>query len=209
MNRKLFIGLEAHDGSGKSSTAKRIAAMFGGIVFFTSRKTKECRRAIYKAKRDDELDELILSTYLDEERECDELTSDSSFVVLDRTWLSHGVEQNVKDIKQGQPPTYVPRTYPNELRKPDLVFQILIPEEERRRRVDKRGEELTQRDKELNDDEQYRQRLESEREKFGCVPLRLRLRDESTCALRAAQVILGHPEIPPLHLSPSFDFNAT
>jgi len=183
--------------------------MFGGIVFFTSRKTKECRRAIYKAKRDDELDELILSTYLDEERECDELTSDSSFVVLDRTWLSHGVEQNVKDIKQGQPPTYVPRTYPNELRKPDLVFQILIPEEERRRRVDKRGEELTQRDKNLNDDAQYRQRLEAEREKFGCVPLRLRLRDESTCALRAAQVILGHPEIPPLHLSPSFDFNAT
>ena len=209
MSEKLFIGLEAHDGSGKSSTAKRIAAMFGGAVFFTSDETKQRRRTIYKGTPHHEQDEPILATYLVEQQECDELTSESSFVVLDRTWLSHGVEQNVKDIKQGRIPTYAPRLFPNELRKPDLVFQILIPEEERRRRVDTRGEKLTQRDVDLNEDPQYRQQLENERDAFGCVPLRLRLRDERTCALRAAQVILGHPELPPLHLSPGFDVNAT
>lgn len=207
MAGKVFIGLEAHDGSGKSSTAKRIAAMFGGAVFFTSDETKQRRRAIYKAKPDHEQDEPILSTYLDEQQECNELTSESSFVVLDRTWLSHGVEQNVKDIKQGRTPTYASRVFPKELRKPDLVFQILIPEEERRRRVDARGEKLTQRDLDLNEDAHYRQRLENERDAFGCVPLRLRLRDENTCALRAAQVILGHPDLPPLELSSAFNLN--
>jgi thymidylate kinase len=178
--------------------------MFGGAVFFTSDETKQRRRTIYKGTPHHEQDEPILATYLVEQQECEELTSDSSFVVLDRTWLSHGVEQNVKE---GRIPTYASHVYPKELRKPDLVFQILIPEEERRRRVDTRGEKLTQRDVDLNEDPQYRRQLENERDAFGCVPLRLRLRDERTCALRAAQVILGHPDLPPLELSSAFNLS--
>ena len=38
MNPKVYIGLEAHDGSGKSSTAMRIAEMFGGRVFLLQKR---------------------------------------------------------------------------------------------------------------------------------------------------------------------------
>ena len=206
MNPKVYIGLEAHDGSGKSSTAMRIAEMFGGRVFFTSQEMKERRRPIYKTAPPEEQDALIHQTYIDEQEDCFSQTANSSFVVLDRTWFSHAVEQNVLDLDEGKPPTYVPRIMPGDLLKPNLVFQILIPEIERRRRVDNRGEKLTKRDIRLNDDAKYRERLQEEREKFGCVPLRLRQRDQQTCALRAAQVILGHPDVPPLRISPNYSF---
>ena len=207
MNPKVYIGLEAHDGSGKSSTAMRIAEMFGGRVFFTSQEMKERRRPIYKTAPPEAQDALIHQTYIDEQNDCISLTANSSFVVLDRTWFSHAVEQNVRDVlDDGNSPTYLPRIMPADLLKPNLVFQILIPEQERKRRVESRGEELTNRDIRLNDDDEYRGLLEDERGKFGCVPLRLRLRDQQTCALRAAQVILGHPDVPPLRISPNYSF---
>jgi thymidylate kinase len=207
MRPKVYIGLEAHDGSGKSSTAMRIAEMFGGRVFFTSQDMKERRRAIYSTTPPEEQEASIHQTYLDEQEDCVSQTANSSFIVLDRTWYSHAVEQNVRDVlDHDNQPTFVPRDMPEDLHKPNLVFQILIPEEERKRRVASRGEELTGRDVRLNDDDEYRDSLEGERKKFGCVPLRLRLRDQQTCALRAAQVILGHPEVPPLRISPNYSF---
>jgi len=154
MMPKVYIGLEAHDGSGKSSTAMRIAEMFGGRVFFTSEEMKERRRLIYKTTPSEEKEASIHQTYLDEQDDCFSQTANSSFVVLDRTWFSHAVEQNVRDVlDDGQQPTYVPRSMPEGLHKPNLVFQILIPEEERKRRVESRGEELTDRDVRLNDDD--------------------------------------------------------
>ena len=207
MGAKVYIGLEAHDGSGKSSTAMRIAEMFGGQVFFTSQDMKERRRAIYSTMPPEEQEASIHQTYIDEQEECVSQTANASFVVLDRTWYSHAVEQNVRDVlDHDNQPTFVPRNIPRDLHTPNLVFQILIPESERKRRVESRGEELTGRDVRLNDDDEYRGRLEDEREMFGCVPLRLRLRDQQTCALRAAQVILGHPEIPPLRVSANYSF---
>lgn len=203
----MYIGLEAHDGSGKSSTAMRIAEMFGGRVFFTSKEMKERRRAIYSTTLPEEQEASIHQTYIDEQEDCVSQTANASFVVLDRTWYSHAVEQNVRDVlDRDNQPTFVPRVMPEDLHKPNLVFQILIPEEERKRRVESRGEELTGRDVRLNDDDEYRGLLEDQRGKFGCVPLRLRLRDQQTCALRAAQVILGHPNVPPLRISPNFSF---
>ena len=52
--------------------------------------------------------------------------------------------------------------------KPDIIFQVVIPETERNRRVEERGETLSIRDERLRDDEIYRKELESEREKHGC-----------------------------------------
>lgn len=207
MRPKVYIGLEAHDGSGKSSTAMRIAEMFGGRVFFTSEEMKKRRRSIYATIPLEEQEVSIHKTYIDEQEDCVSQTANASFVVLDRTWYSHAVEQNVRDVlDRNHPPTYVPRSMPGDLQNSNLVFQILIPESERKRRVESRGEELTGRDVRLNDDDEYRDSLEGERKKFGCVPLRLRLRDQQTCALRAAQVILGHPDVPPLRISPNYSF---
>ena len=125
----------------------------------------------------------------------------SDFVVLDRTWYSHTVEENVMDVlDKNTERTYPTSSIPDDVIQPDFVFQIIIPEDERQKRVEERGEELTPRDHRLNDDANYREMLETERERVGCTTLRLRLRDPEVCALRAAQVLLGNPTIPPLKL---------
>ena len=47
---QIIIGLEAHDGSGKSTTAKEIAALFKGQVFFTKDEMKESRKPVYSSE---------------------------------------------------------------------------------------------------------------------------------------------------------------
>ena len=44
---RLIIGLEGHDGTGKSSTAIAIADLIGGHVFFSNDETKSLRHDIY------------------------------------------------------------------------------------------------------------------------------------------------------------------
>ena len=196
------MGLEAHDGSGKSTTAIEISKLFNGSVFFTNDQTKEKRSEIYKNKSMKHLEKMqaVEKTYEEEKLEFHEKMNED-FVVLDRTWYSHTVEENVMDILDKKTERTYPRnTIPEDVIKPDFVFQIVIPEDERQKRVEERGEELTPRDIRLNEDSIYREMLEKERERFGCTTLRLRLRDPKVCALRAAQVLLGNSEIPPLNI---------
>lgn len=196
------MGLEAHDGSGKSTTAMEISELFNGSVFFTNDETKQKRSAIYRNKSMTHLEKMhaVEKTYEEENLEFHEKMNED-FVVLDRTWYSHTVEENVMDVLDKKTErTYPRKTIPEDVIKPDFVFQIVIPEDERQNRVKERGEELTPRDIRLNEDSIYREMLEKERERFGCTTLRLRLRDPKVCALRAAQVLLGNPAIPPLKI---------
>ena len=199
---RVIIGLEAHDGSGKSTTAVEISKLFTGSVFFTNDETKEKRSGIYKDKKllHKEKMSFIEDTYEAEKLDfLDRMECD--FVVLDRTWYSHTGEENVMDILDRESKrTYPTNKIPNRILKPDFVFQIVIPEEERKKRVEERGEVLTPRDIRLNKDHIYREMLEKEREQFGCSKLRLRLRDPAVCALRAAQVLLGNSSVPPLKI---------
>ncbi len=204
---RVIIGLEAHDGSGKSTTAKEIEKLFNGKVFFTTDEMKNKRRPIYDSKisQKEKMDK-IEETYIQESLDCLEKTKNSSFVILDRTWLSHSVEENVRDmLDKGVEPYYADRTIPEEIVKPDLIFQILIPEQERLRRVEdriaKKKEKMSDRDHRLSNDANYRRGLEQERTAYGCVSLRLRLRDPKVCALRAAQLLLGSEKIPPLKMN--------
>ena len=200
---KVIVGLEAHDGSGKSTTAMEISELFNGSVFFTNDETKQKRSAIYRNKSMTHLEKMhaVEKTYDEENLEFHEKMKED-FVVLDRTWYSHTVEENVMDfLDKKTERTYPRNTIPEDVIKPDFVFQIIIPEDERQNRVKERGEELTPRDIRLNEDSIYREMLERERERFGCTTLRLRLRDPAVCALRAAQVLLGNPAIPPLKIS--------
>ena len=142
----------------------------------------------------------VEKTYEDEALEFDEKI-DGDFVVLDRTWYSHTVEENVIDVlDRNSEPTYPTNLIPENVIQPDFVFQIIIPEDERKKRVKRARKELTPRDHRLNNDDIYRNMLEKEREHVGCKTLRLRLRDHEFCALRAAQVLLGNAAIPPLKL---------
>ena len=179
-----------------------IAELFNGSVFFTNDQTKEKRSEIYKNKSMKSLEKMqaVEKTYEEEKLEFHEKMNED-FVVLDRTWYSHTVEENVMDnLDKNSERTYPTNTIPEDVIKPDFVFQIIIPEDERQNRVKERGEELTPRDIRLNEDSIYREMLERERERFGCTTLRLRLRDPKVCALRAAQVLLGNPAIPPLKI---------
>lgn len=142
----------------------------------------------------------VEKTYEEEKLEFHEKMNED-FVILDRTWYSHTVEENIMDILDKKTERTYPRnTIPEDVIKPDFVFQIVIPEDVRQDRVKERGEELSPRDIRLNEDSIYREMLERERERFGCTTLRLRLRDPKVCALRAAQVLLGNPAIPPLKI---------
>ncbi len=201
MNR-IIIGLEAHDGSGKSTTAKEIAALFKGQVFFTKDEMKERRGPVYSSEMNQkEKMGKIEQTYIQESLDCSDETKNASFVILDRTWLSHSVEENVRNkLDDNIEPFYADRTIPDGVTKPDLIFQILIDEQERLTRIAERKEPLSKRDHRLNDEPLYRQALEKERTAYGCIPLRLRLRDPKVCALRAAQVLLGSEKIPPLKM---------
>ena len=203
INIRVIIGLEAHDGTGKSTTAIEISELFNGSVFFTNEDTKNKRSGVYKDKKLSHIEKmsLIEETYETEKVEFLEKI-ESDFVVLDRTWYSHIVEENVMDILDRKVKrTYPTNNIPSGVLKPDFVFQIIIPEEERQKRVEERGEELAIRDIRLNKDHLYREMLENEREQFGCSKLRLRLRDPKVCALRAAQVLLGNASIPPLRIN--------
>ena len=134
---QIIIGLEAHDGSGKSTTAKEIQTLFNGEVFFTKDEMKNKRDVIYdsKSSQKDKMDQIEI-TYVQESLDCLEQTKNASFVILDRTWLSNSVEENVRDmLDKDVEPYFADRTIPEGVVKPDLIFQILIPEEERRRRV--------------------------------------------------------------------------
>tara|TARA_B100001758_G_scaffold233746_1_gene232288 strand:- start:216 stop:866 length:651 start_codon:yes stop_codon:yes gene_type:complete len=203
ISMRVIVGLEAHDGSGKSTTAVEISKLFKGSVFFTNEEIKDRRSEIYKSKtlaHQDKMDS-IEKTYEAEKVEFTERIK-SDFVVLDRTWYSHTVEENVMDILDRKSNrTFPSKKIPHDVLKPDFIFQIIIPEEERKKRVEERGEVLTPRDIRLNDDDTYREMLENERERFGCSKLRLRLRDPKVCALRAAQILLGNASIPPLRIN--------
>ena len=47
---RLDIGLEGHDGTGKSATAIEVAKLLGGDVFFSDDETKKMRQGVYKDK---------------------------------------------------------------------------------------------------------------------------------------------------------------
>jgi len=202
--QKTIIGLEAHDGCGKSTTASNLVALFGGLQFDTE-KHKESRRPIYRKNiPKEQMMQEIHQTYLAEKEDFLLKSLDHNFCVLDRTWLSHAVEENVIDLEKNNQsyPTFSHESgIPSELVVPDLIFQIILPEDERKKRVSKRDEKLTKRDIKLAEDEAYREHLDAERKKFGCIPLRLRLRDEKVCALRAAQIVLSSETTPPMNVN--------
>ena len=76
-----------------------------------------------------------LKTYAEEKLEFQE-NMKQNFVVLDRTWFSHTVEENVMDVMdRNSEPTYPTNSIPDDVIQPLFVFQIIIPEDERQKRV--------------------------------------------------------------------------
>ena len=79
-----------------------ISELFNGSVFFTNDETKQKRSAIYRNKSMTHLEKMhaVEKTYEEENLEFHEKMNED-FVVLDRTWYSHTVEENVKmEVKE-------------------------------------------------------------------------------------------------------------
>ena len=150
---RLIIGLEGHDGTGKSATAKEVAKLLGGDVFFSDDETKKMRQAVYKDKSLSPKQQMIAveDIYRLESKRFESELGDKDIIIFDRTFVSHSVEENVKDSLENNKPSYKAGYFPDGVVKPTIIFQVIIPEEERNRRVEDRGEELSKRDEKLRD----------------------------------------------------------
>jgi thymidylate kinase len=205
----ITIGLEAHDGTGKSRTAESLAKIFNGYVRESGGPFKVERDALIKERKSGKLsiemlDDQITESYRRESEVIKDLIEKSphQIVILDRTWASHAAEQiedcRKHDVEFEHFGDSGEIRYPAGVLKPTLTFELKIHEKTRNLRVERRGEVLTERDIRLSEDEPYRENLEGTRKKLGCIRLLLRERSEEVAALRAAQVLLGSSKTPPL-----------
>jgi len=143
----------------------------------------------------------------------------SEVVVMDRTWVSHASEENIlwsekiSNKKKNIFPSkyfseknssidvgnevYPANFFPENVIRPSVIFEIILEEELRVKRIFARGEELNKRELRIQEDHEYRTSVEEQRMKFGLIPLRIRERDEVTCSLRAVQILLGSKNMIP------------
>ena len=200
---RLIIGLEGHDGTGKSATAKEVAKLLGGHVFFSDDKTKNARQEVYKNKSLSTKQQMnaVEEIYRSESERFETELGDKDIIIFDRTFISHSVEENVGDLLNKREMSYEPGYFPNGVIKPTIIFQVIIPEEQRNIRVKQRGLDLSDRDEKLRDNHEYREALELERTRQGCITLNLRERNEETCALRVLQSLLGSKLVNPLSIN--------
>ena len=215
-----YIGLEAHDGTGKSTTAAKLLGMFNGVHLQKTEEMAKIRDRLIAQKNHGEISLSVLSeqvdqTYRDERAHIQSLPEvkglkSDTLVILDRSWASFAAEQLVDCLNQNPPVKFEHQQengtirYPKGILKPSITFELFIPEERRLAQVTLRGEELQDRDKRLRDEPKYRHELERARRDLGCFRLSLRKRNEKVSALRAAQVLLGHASTPPLKLKPNW-----
>jgi thymidylate kinase len=207
----ITIGLEAHDGTGKSKTAESLAKLFNGHVRESGGPFKAERDVLIEKRHSgnlsiEMLDKQITNTYLRESAVIADLIEKTphQIVILDRTWASHAAEQ-IEDCREndvefehfGDSNEII---YPVGVLEPALTFELKIHESTRNQRVEGRGEVLSKRDIRLREDEMYRGNLERTRKRLGCIRLLLRERSEEVAALRAAQVLLGSKKTPPLRV---------
>lgn len=210
----LSIGFEAHDGSGKTTTAEILALMLGNAPTWIPDSKTQNSAFLYKEKRKKILDEHPEETtekiqkmdqsYRDEAIEISSYIQhiDSDFFILDRTYASHAAETFAKPyrVEENSIPTDIDhpqlsRDWPEGMFQPDVVFQIILPEQVRKKRIteraDARGETLHGRDLDLINFNHYRGALESAREQLGCIRIQLRERNPRTAAMRILQYIMS------------------
>ena len=151
---------------------------------------KEDRRRMIseQAGETDELQEFMIRSYIDEwseiERACSELPS-GEVMLLDRCWVSNTA---VRSARTGERPEW-PVNF-----RPDVIFTIRVDEGLRRERILSRDggiDNLNQRERQLIEDDDFREGILEAELELGCVPLRIRERSPEVVAMRALQYLLG------------------
>ena len=210
MTNKLIIGLEAHDGTGKTETCIELLNIFGGKHYQVGEQLQKERSKYYSLQGNENFTEkcrLLNETY----RKESELikTFDEDFIAMDRTWASHAAERYYEASEECNPPLeppYQDNDWPKDIIKPNITFQIILdPDEIRQERViqraNERGEKLSERDIKLNTDSNYRNVLIHARKKLGCQTFLIRERNPKTSALRVSQLLLGNMKCKPMNVN--------
>lgn len=220
MTNTVFIGLEGHDGTGKSTLQKNVAALLNAAIYDVRKEGKS-----FKQQRDElymktplGFLDMIAEVYRNESQFLRDHFCADDIVILDRTWVSHATEENLLWREQGieryfemfpvgnSPKQnvfngngdciYPPFFYPDGVIQPDIIIEVILEESTRVQRISKRAN-LNPRELRLAEDLDYRLAIEIERQKFGCKPLRIRERDPKESALRALQYILASEKVNP------------
>ena len=126
MDIRIIVGLEAHDGSGKSTTAVEISKLFGGSVFFTNEQIKKKRSEIYRDKSMTHPQKMKAEETYAEEVGVPR-KHETKLRCSRRTWFSHTVEENVMDVMdRNSEPTYPTNSIPDDVIRPFLFFKSLF-----------------------------------------------------------------------------------
>jgi len=205
------IGIEAHDGCGKSETVKELVKALNGESWCTKDDAPDIskNREEIISQYDEGSKKMwaeMLNNYEEEAIRIHEKMNsmESEVIVFDRTWASFEAEWYARFPVYARNQPQLSSRWPDQVFQPDITFHCIIPEEERLQRISNRreetGRELNLREIMLGANADYRYKLEEARIKLGCVPLRLRKRNPNVCAQRAIQHLLGSNDFPPFSI---------
>lgn len=184
------VAFEGLDGSGKGTAIEELSKIIDCECWKTPGGIKEARREKISEEggETDELHAFMVKSYLGEWSEIQQLCSSmppGKVVLLDRCWVSNS---SVKSARTGEAPTW-----PGDFM-PDVVFTIRVDEDLRRERILSRDggiDNLNDRERQLIEDDEFREGILRAELELGCIPLRIRDRSPEVVAMRALQNLLG------------------
>jgi thymidylate kinase len=184
------IAFEGLDGSGKGTSIRELSELIECECWETPDRIKQARREKINEQggETDELQEFMVESFLDEWSEIERLCSRiprGRVVLIDRCWVSTSA---VRSARTGLRPTW-PAAF-----RPDVIFTIRVDEDLRSERIISRAggiDGLNSRERELIENEEFREGVLRAELEMGCIPLRIRERSPSVVAMRALQNLLG------------------
>ena len=184
------IAFEGLDGSGKGTAIKELSKLIECECWETPKRIKEARREKISEQggETEELYEFMVKSYLAEWSEIKQLCSSmppGKVVLLDRCWVSNS---SVRSARTGEAPEWPVGFIP------DVVFTIRVDEDLRRERILSRDggiDNLNDRERQLIEDDAFREGILRAELELGCTPLRIRERSPEVVAMRALQNLLG------------------
>lgn len=150
----LIIAVEGLDGTGKSTTVKNLAAALGAQIVRNPPAALAAERVLADGLPAREKRAWYLNANRVAMREADTFSKQGCPVVLDRSvasTLAFGAAENGKVANVADIPVDFPL--------PDAIVLLVLPEEERRRRHQARGDAKTSEESRLVTDDAFRERV--------------------------------------------------
>ena len=182
---------DGHDGCGKGTTISLLAELIDAEIYETPAAIKEYRRGLVDLEASPSRTSALVKSYELEQKVIEEHRQACSkgILLLDRSFASCAAERYARrDVLVAY--------WPEEVHHPDLPIVLQIEEDLRRSRIWARfesgGPELNDRELLLEQDDEYRGRLEQSWMDLELTPLPVRTRSPAVVALRAQQLIIAH-----------------